>query len=331
MNFFDNHHRLFLTAFLLFCVLTLFVAIFPALENQRENQPLPAAVPLEGSALRGKNIYIANGCVGCHTQQVRSVEMDRMWGGRAGVAADYADNRRISLLINTATLMGTERTGPDLTNIGSRQSSIDWNLIHLYNPRAVVSASIMPSYKWLFSIKNKPDPKDVIVKIPGKFMSDSTKYVVASQQAIDLVDYLLSLKQVSLPQSKVPEFLYGKPGQQAGGTVKKELEGKLLYTTHCQACHQSSGEGLAGAFPSLKGSSIVKGDRLSLYVDIIMNGYDASEQYGVMPSVGKTAKFTTKEVTAIINYERSSWGNQGEKVSEQQVKKIMDGLNTLSR
>jgi cytochrome c oxidase cbb3-type subunit 2 len=83
----------------------------------------------------GKNVYIANGCVGCHTQQVRNVDMDKVWGERPGIAADYAGIKRTDFWRNTATLMGTERTGPDLTNIGKRQSSLAWNLLHLYTGR----------------------------------------------------------------------------------------------------------------------------------------------------------------------------------------------------
>ena len=97
-------------------------------------QYCPNAEPLSEQAIKGKAIYIANGCVACHTQQVRNVDMDKVWGTRPSIAADYAGNNRTDFWRNTATLMGTERTGPDLTNIGNRQPSIDWNLVHLYNP-----------------------------------------------------------------------------------------------------------------------------------------------------------------------------------------------------
>lgn len=155
MEFFDNHKKLYRTAFLFFLVLTTLVAIMPALNNQKNNLPLPNAIPLSGDALKGKAIYISNGCVGCHTQQVRNADMDKVWGTRPGIAADYATNHRTDFWRNTATLMGTERTGPDLTNTGVRQPSLDWNLVHLYNPRIVVKESIMPAFPWLFTIKRK--------------------------------------------------------------------------------------------------------------------------------------------------------------------------------
>src|SRR5690625_6749307 len=88
MNFHDNHRLLFGTALALFVVLTIGVAIMPALHNQATYQPLPNAEPLSESALAGKMSYIANGCVACHTQQVRNIEMDEIWGDRPSIAAD---------------------------------------------------------------------------------------------------------------------------------------------------------------------------------------------------------------------------------------------------
>ncbi|HET9054617.1 MAG TPA: cytochrome c, partial [Cyclobacteriaceae bacterium] len=88
-----------------------------------------------------------------------------------------------------------------------------------------------------------------------------------------------------------------------------------------------NGEGLAGAFPPLKGSSIVTGDNLELYVDIIMNGYDARPEYGVMAPIGANLGWTEHEVAAIINYERTSWGNEGKQVTPEEIKKIMEFVN----
>ena len=156
MELFDNHKKLFGTAFLFFASLTVMVAILPALSNQKNNAPLPNAAELSPDAVKGKAIYVANGCVGCHTQQVRNVDMDKVWGSRPSIAADYADIHRTDFFRNTATLMGTERTGPDLTDIGTRQPSKDWNLVHLYNQRAVVKESIMQAYPCLFILKKQP-------------------------------------------------------------------------------------------------------------------------------------------------------------------------------
>ncbi|RQP08783.1 MAG: cytochrome-c oxidase [Parapedobacter sp.] len=329
MEFFNNHTKLFSTAFLFFLVLTLFVVIIPAISNQQNNAPLPNAVPLSDDARKGKELFIANGCVACHTQQVRNIDMDSRWGKRPGIAADYADMKRMDVWRNTATLAGTERTGPDLTDVGNRQPSLDWNLVHLYNPRIVVKESVMPAYPWLFERKAMPADSDVVVNVPEAFLGGKPGKVVAGQEALQLVAYLQSLKQAELPgESRAPEFLYKKvvkSTEESGGS-ESGANGALLYTNNCQACHQADGQGLPGAFPPLANSEVVNGDDLSLYIDIIMNGYDARPEYGAMPGVGTMMGFTADEVAAIINHERTSWGNQGKEVTAEEVQEIINML-----
>jgi cytochrome c oxidase cbb3-type subunit 2 len=331
MSIFNDHRKLYPIAGLLFLTLTFFTAIWPALQNQKNNAPLPDSEPLAGDALLGKNIYISEGCVGCHSQQVRNVEMDRVFGSRPGMAADYANIGRTSVWVNTATVMGTERTGPDLIDVGSRQPSREWNLMHLFNPRSVVAQSIMPSYEWMFEMKEQPGPNDVVVNVAPEFLKGRKGKVVARPEALQLVAYLQSLKQVPLPDGTQPnKFLYGKDENQtepANSGATKEVSGKSLYGVNCQSCHQPNGEGLPGAFPPLKGSTIVDGENLELYVDIIMNGYDARPEYGVMPAIGSTMHFDEHKVAAIINYERSAWGNKGKQVTPEEVKKIMEFIN----
>ena len=120
---------------------------------------------------------------------VRPLQQDHVWG-RPSTRGDYA--------YATPQLLGTERTGPDLSNIGARQPSAVWHLIHLYQPRSLVHASIMPSYPWLFVTKDKADTGDVVVNIPAGY-APAGKVVVASQRVSDLVEYLRSLKQAPLP------------------------------------------------------------------------------------------------------------------------------------
>lgn len=325
MELFDNHKKLFGTATIMFIGLTLLVAIMPAIHNQEMNQPLHATEALSPDAVKGKALFIANGCVACHTQQVRNVDMDKMWGSRPSLAADYADIHRTDFWRNTATLMGTERTGPDLTDVGSRQPSKDWNLVHLYNPRIVVKESIMPAYPWLFKLEKEPSKSDIVVNVPAEYMRGKEGKIVATKDALYLIAYLQSLKQVKLPDgSQPPAFLYKKEEKKMMDAASAEPDGKILYTASCQSCHQANGEGLPGAFPSLKGSPVVTGDNLEMYVDIIMNGYDARPEYGVMAAVGTNMEWTEHEVAAVINYERSSWGNNGKKVTPEEIKKIMD-------
>jgi|SRR5689334_2131505 len=331
MELFDNHKKLFTTAALFFIGLTILVAIIPALNNQKNNAVLPNAEPLTEQAIKGKAIYIANGCVGCHTQQVRNVNMDKVWGTRPSIAADYAGNKRTDLWRNTATLMGTERTGPDLTNIGTRQPSIDWNLVHIFNPRIVVKESVMPAYPWMFTIKKEPAKGDVIVNVPAEYLDGKQGKLVANKEALNLVAYLQSLKQPKLPDgSTAPEFLYKRDEEKGSGSNQtKELNGAALYTANCQSCHQQNGEGLKGAFPPLKGSKIVLDDNPETMINIIMNGYSgrAAEGFGVMPPVGTMNNLSADEITAIINHEKTSWGNDAKIITSDEVNKIIEFIN----
>ena len=335
MKFTQNHRLLFGAVFALFLALTLAVAIIPALQNQANYAPLPNSVPLTADEFAGKKLFIANGCVACHTQQVRNIAMDKVWGARPSIAADYAAIKRTSFWQNTATLMGTERTGPDLTTIGSRQPSEAWQLMHVYNPRSVVPASIMPAYPWLFEEKAHAAPLDTVVAVPEAFKRGPGQ-IVAKKEALQLVAYLLSLKQTPLPGSTpAPAFLYQRAASNAtpaaaadgaGGALAPD--GAALYAANCQACHQANGEGLKGAFPSLKGSEIVQDDNPERLLTIIMKGYTAreSEGYPAMPAIGVTNNLSPAEIHAIINHERSSWGNAGRPVPLEEVEKILQSL-----
>ncbi|HVS93811.1 MAG TPA: cbb3-type cytochrome c oxidase subunit II [Mucilaginibacter sp.] len=347
MEIYNNHKRLFGAAIILFIVLTMFAAILPAFNAEKNDVPLPGSKPLTADEMAGKGIYIREGCIACHTQQVRDVDMDRIWGSRPGIAADFARIKRTDIWRNTAMLMGSERTGPDLTNIGVRQPSQDWLLLHFYNPRAVVQQSIMPAYPWLFEVKDYPFPGDVVVHVPDEFRKGVTGQIVATKEAMQLVAYLKSLKQVSLPDGKpTPLFLYGKDSKESAippssGTNKTtaapQLDGAALYTANCSSCHQPNGEGLIGAFPALKGSKVVLNDNPETQITIIMQGYNGrvSEGYGVMPPVGTNNNLKPEEIVAIINHERTSWGNNSKQVTMDDVKKVIAGLkqekNTIAK
>ncbi len=113
-----------------------------------------------------------------------------MWG-RPSVPGDFA--------YATPELLGTERTGPDLTNVGARQADL-WNEIHLYQPRSLVAQSIMPSYRWLFITKAKAETGDVVVPVPAPFAPPG-ETVVATPDVLALVAYLHQLKQAPLEKA----------------------------------------------------------------------------------------------------------------------------------
>ncbi|MGY0039391.1 c-type cytochrome [Pedobacter sp. NJ-S-72] len=162
--------------------------------------------------------------------------------------------------------------------------------------------------------------------------------VIAKEEALQLVAYLQALKQTKLPSdAPKPVFLFEKPGdvtKDAKAVGPKELNGAILYTNNCQSCHQQNGEGLKGAFPPLKGSSkVVLDENPELLVNIIMNGYSGREKegFGVMPAVGTNNRLKPEEIAAIMNHERSSWGNNAKKVTVDEVKKLMDKVKVTAK
>jgi len=224
--------------------------------------------------------------------------------------------------------MGTQRAGPDLTSVGERQPSAEWHLIHLFQPRAAIEASIMPSYEFLFIERDYLQPGDVEVKVPEKFIKHKGKKIVASRKALQLVAYLKSLKQTDYTDKTiVPAFLYKQKKEKNDDQGGEQLpDGAELFTANCASCHQANGEGVPGAFPALKGSPVVSGGDLELYVTIIMKGYDPRPEFATMPPVGSNANFTAEDVTAVINHERTNWGNNAKKVTLEEIKIIMDKI-----
>lgn len=180
-----------ISAAVIYAALAVLMGVIPGILLSA-TPPGPGVVPLNAAAQRGREVYVGEGCAYCHTQQVRPLAQDRVFG-RPSTAGDYA--------YATPELLGSERNGPDLSNIGARQPSDVWQEIHLYEPRALVSESIMPSYKWLFVLKNHAGQGDVVVPIPPGYAPPG-KIVVATLQALDLVAYLKSLKQAPLPTVK---------------------------------------------------------------------------------------------------------------------------------
>jgi len=70
-------------------------------------------------------------------------------------------------------------------------------MIHLYDPRAVVPQSVMPGYRWFFVEKAQAGPADVVVPVPAG-RAPKGKVIVAGPDAVELVRYLLSLKQAKV-------------------------------------------------------------------------------------------------------------------------------------
>jgi len=158
--------------------------------------PLYPSTPA-GMARQGAEIYRANGCVACHTRQVRGNAADlQRWGVRRTVAQDY--------LYEYPLLLGSQRIGPDLTNIGLRPRSEEWHLLHLYNPQMLIQGSTMPPYRFLFEkrkVNRQLSPE--ALKLSGKFAPPPGYEVVPKAAARALVDFLVN-QRIDTPLFEAP-------------------------------------------------------------------------------------------------------------------------------
>ena len=326
---------------LVYIALALIMGVIPGMELSK-TPPGPGVKPLTALEAQGRAVYAANGCGYCHTQQVRPLAEDKVFG-RPSAPGDFA--------YQTPELLGSERTGPDLTDVGSRRGSDVWQYMHLYDPRIVVPQSIMPSFSWMFRLVDHAPAGVSPVPIPAGF-APAHGLVIPSQRARALVAYLLSLKQPALPGvassgEEAPAAAGGaaaaapavpgaastgaghgsasQPGAQSRPSAAQIAHGQEMFTANCAACHQASGEGVPGAFPPLRGNAAVNDADPTLHIHTVLFGAHGLTIGGVsyasqMPPFGP--QLTDQDVADLADYERSAWGNHGAPVSAAEVARI---------
>jgi len=94
-------------------------------------------------------------------------------------------------------------------------------------------------------------------------------------------------------------------------------EGKALFLKNCAACHQATGKGIPGAFPALAGNKFVQG-KSSEVATVLLKGR------GGMPDFSDS--LSDQEISTILSFVRSSWGNQAAPLSEAEVVALRDVL-----
>ncbi|MEO6023469.1 MAG: cytochrome-c oxidase, cbb3-type subunit II [Burkholderiales bacterium] len=132
------------------------VEIIPLYSQRSTTEPITGLKPYSALQLTGRDIYIREGCVGCHSQMIRPFRAETERYGHYSVAGEFVYDHPF--------LWGSKRTGPDLARVGTRYSD-EWHRIHLNNPRDVVPESNMPAYPWLFSTALTGD--DIAAKMRG--------------------------------------------------------------------------------------------------------------------------------------------------------------------
>lgn len=221
-----------------FAMSVLLLGVWPGrvLEQQIHATGPEHPLALSASEQRGRAIYGREGCAYCHTQQIRFLAADVRRFGAATLAWET--------IFDYPQLWGTRRIGPDLSREGAARNA-DWQLSHLFSPRAVVPDSVMPGFPWLFN--GAPDR-------PG-------------QEALDLVAYLDTLGRnralagaegEARARSASPaehalafgEALNANPGmaRRVGDhpklTASRDPDrGRALYAQNCAPCHGTRGAG----------------------------------------------------------------------------------------
>ena len=95
--------------------------------------------PLE---LRGRDIYVREGCYLCHSQMIRPFRDEALRYGHYSLAAESQYDHPFQ--------WGSKRTGPDLARVGKKYSN-EWMVAHLVSPRSLVPESVMPNFPWLLT------------------------------------------------------------------------------------------------------------------------------------------------------------------------------------
>ena len=130
------------------------VEIIPLFFQKSTTEPVAGLKPYSPLRLVGRDIYVREGCYGCHSQMIRPFRAETERYGHYSVAGEFVYDRPFQ--------WGSKRTGPDLARVGGRYSD-EWHRAHLDNPRDLVPESNMPGYPWL--ARTKLDPQELMPKM----------------------------------------------------------------------------------------------------------------------------------------------------------------------
>lgn len=129
---------------LIFVVITIsiggIIEIVPLFRMETTIEPVEGVRPYTPLELAGQNVYIREGCYGCHSQQVRALRDEVERYGHYSLAAESMYDHPFQ--------WGSKRTGPDLARVGGKYSD-DWHVAHTIDPQSLVPESIMPGYAHL--------------------------------------------------------------------------------------------------------------------------------------------------------------------------------------
>lgn len=130
------------------------IQIVPTLMIESNIPTISSVKPYTPLELVGRDLYIREGCVSCHSQMIRPFRSEVERYGEYSKAGEYVYDHPF--------LWGSKRTGPDLLRVGGKYSN-NWHLNHMYDPTSTSSGSIMPAYPWL--LEDEDDRSDIQKKM----------------------------------------------------------------------------------------------------------------------------------------------------------------------
>ncbi|MCY2686162.1 cytochrome-c oxidase, cbb3-type subunit I [Salinimicrobium sp. TH3] len=150
------------------------IQIVPTILVKSNIPTITSVKPYTPLELEGRDIYIREGCVSCHSQMIRPFRSEVERYGEYSKAGEYVYDHPF--------LWGSKRTGPDLMRVGGKYSD-NWHFNHMYDPQSTSSGSIMPGYKWLITDKhdrsNIEDKMEAMVELGVPY----TEAEIANAQA----------------------------------------------------------------------------------------------------------------------------------------------------
>lgn len=224
---------------LLILATVVFVMVFLPYVHTSRTKPSEIFRPRSSTEDSGRSIYIANGCVYCHSQSIRTID----WGlgaERIAQAGDYVADRPI--------LLGSARTGPDLSQEGGEHPD-DWQMAHFINPRYTRPLSIMPAFAFL-GAKNL---KKLIAYVQSLGLKQAdmrmTRQRFWKEETIRAYEAGPDVN-IKWLHDNVPEGWRNIPNPYP--TTKAGLaRGHKIYQDNCLGCHGSIGDGMGPAQPYL--------------------------------------------------------------------------------
>lgn len=195
---------------------------------------------LNAEQMRGRQLYMANGCDYCHSQFVRPVGDDPLRYGASSEAWEYANQY--------PHLLGTRRIGPDLTREGGVHTN-DWQYAHLFDARMIVPWSIMPGYSWMFHTNpSSPGPKAKAIVAYLQTLGRARKEKLLSKGELKK-HFIPGIGTVTtyvyhggkLQDPGYDGIVYLKDSPRPPQTVGMNDRGRIIYQRNCAACHGASG------------------------------------------------------------------------------------------